>query len=340
MKIISMGSQLSVSEHLERVDHPNQMQLNTLKFAGYAQFWKEPGSVREMAGIAAKKALLKARIRPEDIGFIVAGQSGVPDYIGIDFACQVGAELSCKDIRTINIVEGCNSGISVWEHAASLLKKQSADKVGLVVVAQRISEAHQDRFGLMNAILSDGAAVALVASEHWEMDGAALHYLGAEDISDCRFVDMMRVEHGGGLQPYVTEAFDARHDKLGRERIADIYNFDADALNDFLTLRAENNINIINKVISKSKKKIENPFLIQTLEGQQSIESLCAKLDIPTDRSNLELLSEVGHAGCADLLISLDVLVDREMIKPGDDIIMSTISTGLKWGAAIFHYQK
>ncbi|WP_027250754.1 3-oxoacyl-[acyl-carrier-protein] synthase III C-terminal domain-containing protein [Photobacterium halotolerans] len=340
MKIISMGSQLSVSEHLERVDHPNQMQLNTLKFAGYAQFWKEPGSVREMAGIAAKKALLKARIRPEDIGFIVAGQSGVPDYIGIDFACQVGAELSCKDIRTINIVEGCNSGISVWEHAASLLKKQSADKVGLVVVAQRISEAHQDRFGLMNAILSDGAAVALVASEHWEMDGAALHYLGAEDISDCRFVDMMRVEHGGGLQPYVTEAFDARHDKLGRERIADIYNFDADALNDFLALRAENNINIINKVISKSKKKIENPFLIQTLEGQQSIESLCAKLDIPTDRSNLELLSEVGHAGCADLLISLDVLVDREMIKPGDDIIMSTISTGLKWGAAIFHYQK
>lgn len=209
-----------------------------------------------------------------------------------------------------------------------------------MVVAQRISEAHQDRFGLMNAILSDGAAVAVVAPEHWATDGAALHYLGAEDISDCRFVDMMRVEHGGALQPYVTEVFDARHDKLGRERIADIYNFDADALNDFLTLRTENNIKIIQKVISKSKRKIENPFLIQTLEGQQSIESLCAKLDIPTDRSNLELLSEVGHAGCADLLISLDVLVDREIIKPGDDIIMSTISTGLKWGAAIFHYQK
>ncbi|WP_305843147.1 3-oxoacyl-[acyl-carrier-protein] synthase III C-terminal domain-containing protein [Photobacterium leiognathi] len=340
MKIISTGSQLSVSQHLKNVDHPNKMQLNTLKFSGYAQFWKEPGSIREMASMAAKKALLKARVHPEDIGFIVAGQSGVPDYIGIDFACQVGAELSCKDIRTINIVEGCNSGISVWEHAASLLEKQPIDKIGLVVVAQRISEAHQDRFGLMNAILSDGAAAAVVAPEHVEMDGSALHYLGAEDISDCRFVDMMRVEHGGGMQPYITEAFDTRHDKLGRERIADIYNFDADDLNDFLTLRADNNINIINKVISKSKKKIENPFLIQTLEGQQSIKSLCAKLNIPTDRSNLELLSELGHVGCADLLISLDFLVDREIIKPGDDIIMSTISTGLKWGSAIFHYQK
>ncbi|CAK2533812.1 3-oxoacyl-(acyl-carrier-protein) synthase-3 [Vibrio crassostreae] len=340
MKIISTGSQLSVSEHLGNVDHPNKMQLNTLKFSGYDQFWKEPGSIREMAGIAAKKALLKAGVHPEDIGFIVAGQSGVPDYIGIDLACQVGAELSCKNIRTINIVEGCNSGISVWEHAASLLEKQSIDKIGLVVVAQRISEAHQDRFGLMNAILSDGAAAAVVAPEHFEVDGSALHYLGAEDISDCRFVDMMRVEHGGGLQPYITEAFDTRRDKLGRERIADIYNFGTDDLNDFLKLRGENNVEIINKVISKSKNKVENPFLIQTLEGLQSIKNLCAELNIPIDRSNLDLLSELGHVGCADLLISLDYLMDRERIKPGDDIIMSTISTGLKWGAAIFHYQK
>ncbi|MCG7500101.1 hypothetical protein MHO82_24870 [Vibrio sp. Of7-15] len=340
MKIVSIDCQLTKAERLQNVDHPNKMQIKTLERSGYDQYWIEPNGVREMAASAAKKAISKLNIHTKDIDFIIAGQSGVPDYIGIDLACQVGAELNCKSVRTMNLVEGCASGISAWMHASSFAKSLPVNKVGLIVLSQRISDSHQDRFGLMNAILSDGAAVAVVAGDSWSLDGPSLRYLAAEDISDCRYVDMMRVEHGGGKQPYVSETLDPRKDKLGRERIMDIYRFDADALTEFLKLRSDNNIDIIRRVISEVGRELNRPFLIQTLEGKQSIKSLCNELGIPTDRSNLDLLPKLGHIGCVDLLISLKILVEEDKIKPGDDIVMSTISTGLKWGAAVFEYDE
>ncbi|WFQ79987.1 3-oxoacyl-[acyl-carrier-protein] synthase III C-terminal domain-containing protein [Xenorhabdus sp. SF857] len=338
MKILSMDYHLSQAGYLKEVEHPNKMQIDTIKYAGYNKFWVEPNSIREMASIAAYKALSITGIQTKDIGFIVAGQSGVPDYIGIDLACQVGAELQCSDIRTVNLVEGCGSGISVWFQAMSLTNMLPSGKVGLVVVAQRVSDAHQDRFGVMNAALSDGAAVAIVACDDWVTSSPTLCYLAGDDMSDCCYVDMMRVEHGGACQPVLPEGYDARHDKLGRERIMDIYQFTPDDLKAFLTLRADNIVKIIKRVITKVGRPLNSPFLLQTLEGTQSIKDLCKKMDIAPERSNLSLLPELGHVGCTDLLISLKMLIDKGDIQPGDDIIMSTISTGLKWGAAIFQY--
>ncbi|AYA39313.1 hypothetical protein HZS38_01170 [Xenorhabdus nematophila] len=340
MKILNIGYHLSRSACMKEVEHPNKMQIETIQYAGYDQFWVEPNSAREMASIAAHKALSGAGIQVEDINFIIAGQSGVPDYIGIDFSCQVGAELQCSDIRTVNLVEGCGSGISAWFHAESLARTLPLGKVGLVVVAQRVSEVHQDRFGMMNAALSDGAAVAVVASDDWQTSSPILHYLAGDDMSDCRYVDMMRIEYGGGCQPVLPEGYDARHDKLGRERIMDIYQFTPDDLKAFLALREDNTTRIIKRVMAQVDRPLNSPFLLQTLEGAQSIKDLCRKMDILPERSNLNLLSELGHIGCTDLLISLKILLDKGEIQLGDDIIMSTISTGLKWGAAIFQYDK
>ncbi|WP_119343971.1 3-oxoacyl-[acyl-carrier-protein] synthase III C-terminal domain-containing protein [Facilibium subflavum] len=338
MKILSIDYHLSEAERIKEIEHPNKMQLEAIQYAGYDQFWKEPNGVRQMTSAAAMKAILSSNLQPEDIAFIVAGQSGIPDYIGIDLACQVGAELDCSDVRTVNLVESCGSGISVWFHAASLVSALPTGRVGLVVVAQRVSDAHQDRFGVMNAVLSDGAAAAVVVSDEWPSSVTTIRYLAGDDISDCRYVDMMRVEYGGGRQPVLPDWYDIQNGKLGRERIMDLYKFKPDDLQAFLTLRANNNIKIIERVTSQLGRNLKNPFLLQTLEGIQSIKSLCDRLSIPYERSNLSLLSKLGHVGCADLLISLKMILDQDDIKPGDDIIMSTISTGLKWGAAIFQY--
>ncbi|CDL81786.1 3-oxoacyl-[acyl-carrier-protein] synthase III C-terminal domain-containing protein [Xenorhabdus szentirmaii] len=340
MKILNIGYHLPRPACINEVEHPNKVQIETIKYAGYNQFWIDPSSIREMASAAAHKALSGTGIQTKDIHFIIAGHSGVPDYIGIDFSCQVGAELQCSDIRTVNLVEGCGSSISVWFHAASQAKRLPPGKVGLVVVAQRVSEVHQDRFGMMNAALSDGAAVAVVASDDWQTSSPTLHYLAGDDMSDCRYVDMMRIEYGGGCQPVRPEGYDVRHDKLGRERVMDIYKFTSDDLKAFLALREDNTIKIIKRVMAQVDRPLNSPFLLQTLEGEQSIKSLCRKMGIVPERSNLSLVPELGHIGCPDLLISLKMLIDKGDIQLGDDIIMSTISTGLKWGAAIFQYDK
>ncbi|WP_445495017.1 3-oxoacyl-[acyl-carrier-protein] synthase III C-terminal domain-containing protein [Photorhabdus sp. SF281] len=339
MKILAIGHTMTQAACLKDVIHPNKMHLEAIRYAGYDQYWVHRGLARDMAAKAAISALSEAGYQTENIGFIVAGQSNVPDFISIDFACQVGAELKCNNVRTVNLVEGCGSSISVWLHAVSLVNSLLPGKVGLVVLAQRVSDVHQDRFSQMNAILSDGAAVAVVAPSTVDTKQPYFSYLSGGDFSDCRYVDMMRIERGGGSRPYVPEEYDSRYDKLGFEKIMDIYQFSIDELHQFLALRVDNSLKIINHVITQSGNKLNAPFLLHTLEGKQSIEHLCNRLDIPVSRSNLGLLSEIGHMGCADLLISLKLLVLKREINFGDDIIMSSISTGLKWGACLFKYE-
>ncbi|UYA60762.1 hypothetical protein NAL19_2654 [Pectobacterium sp. F1-1] len=338
MKILSTGHSLSQMTSLKEVVHPNQLQLDAIGRAGYDQFWTESMSVRLMAASAARNALEEFNIAPEQVGFIVAGFSGVPDFIGIDLACQVGAELNCHQIRTLNLVEGCATAVSVWKQAASLCADMPEGKLGLVVLAQRISDAHQDRFGLMNAALSDGAVACVIGESMKYADQPGLCFIATEDISDCRYVDMMRIEYGGGHLPLLPEGRDSRNDKLGRERIMDNYQFSAQDLMGFLTLRADNSVNIIRRVLEKSVWRNAPPFLLHTLEGKQSIENLCQQIGIPIERSNLSLLPELGHVGCADPLLSLRLMMQRGKIKPGAEVVMSTISTGLKWGASLFRY--
>ena len=160
MKILGLGHAVGDARKLADVDHPNEVQLEAIRNAGYNEFFVNPGTSRAMAARAVIKALEDAGYRADDVGFIVAGQSNVPDFICIDLACQVGAELGGLEVRTVNLVESCAAAISGWFSASALVDGLQPGQVGVVVLAQRVSEKHHDRFGMMNAVLSDGGGAS------------------------------------------------------------------------------------------------------------------------------------------------------------------------------------
>lgn len=340
MNVLGLGhASPTHHENLADAVHPNKMQLEAIRRAGYDKYWVNKQSARVIAAEAVLKALQDAQYSATDIGFIVAGQSTVPDFIGIDLACQTGAELGDLEVRTINLVEGCGSAISSWDIANNLINDLKIGQVGVIVLAQRISEPHHDRFGLMNAILSDGAVAAIVSKAGVPSKKGSFVYKGGHDISCTRFVDMMRIERGGGIDPFVLPDHDTREDKLGRDRIMELYRFSGNDLGNFLKMRADNTINTIECAMSKAGwAKEGNYFFLHTLEGRQSIETLAQRLGISVDKTNSDLVSEIGHMGCADSLISLDILRKQDKIQSGSRIIMSTISTGMKWGCYLLEY--
>ncbi|MCX4028186.1 hypothetical protein H0A36_20420 [Endozoicomonas sp. SM1973] len=342
MKVLGLGHVLPQSSRLADVKHPNKMQLEAIRLAGYDKYGIDNTSTRVMGAQAVTKALEASGYSADDVGFIVAGQSSVPDFIGIDLACQIGAELGGLQLKTVNLVEGCGTAISAWITARGLIDTLDDGQVGVVVLAQRVSEPHYDRFGLMNAILSDGAAAAIVGKTNSTSTAECCFvYKSGQDISDTRFVDMMRIERGGGLKPVVLPDHDSRNDQLGREKIMELYRLTGSDLTEFLALRADNTIQIIESCLNEASwSKESNLILLHTLEGRQSIAMLAAKLGIAVDNTNIALVAELGHMGCVDLLISLDMMQKQDVFKPGNRIVMSAISTGMKWGCCLFEYQQ
>lgn len=341
MKVIGLGHVLSEPRRLVDVDHPNTMQLEAIRFSGYDKYWVNAGSARVMGAQAVAKALKESGYSVDDIGFIIAGQSNIPDFIGIDFACQVGAELGGLQVRTVNLVEGCGPGISAWLIASGLIDSLKEGQVGVIVLAQRVSELHLDRFGLMNAILSDGAAAAVVVKSNAISAGCDFIYKGGQDISHTRFVDMMRFERGGAIQPVLLPDHDSREDPLGRDKTMELYRFSASDLDDFLKLRADTTIRLIESSIADAGwAKGEDFILLHTLEGRRLIASLASRLGITVDRTNAALVPEIGHLGCVDQLVSLDIMRQAGKFQAGDRIVMSSISTGMKWGCCLFECEQ
>jgi 3-oxoacyl-[acyl-carrier-protein] synthase-3 len=341
MKVLGIGHVLPKPMRLAEADHPNTLQLEAIRLAGYDKYWVNDDSARAMGTRAVVAALKESGYGVDDIGFIVAGQSNIPDFIGIDFACQVGAELGGLKARTINLVEGCGSSISTWFSANSLVRHLKEGQVGVIVLAQRVSEPHLDRFGIMNAILSDGAVAAIVAGTDAPSSGCGFVYKGGHDISDTRFVDMMRFERGGGVGPVLAENHDSRQDKLGRDRIMELYRFSGSDLTAFLKLRTENTIQIIELCLAEAGwGKDSDLTLLHTLEGRQSMENLASRLGIAKEKTNVDLVAEISHMGCVDQLISLDIMRKQGRIQPGGRVAMSAISSGMKWGCCLLELEK
>ncbi|WP_016996255.1 3-oxoacyl-[acyl-carrier-protein] synthase III C-terminal domain-containing protein [Kocuria atrinae] len=341
MKIVGFGHVLPEPRFLVDVDHPKPMQLEAIRRAGYEKYRVSKESARDMGAKAVIAALMESGHTLENVGFVVAGQSDVPDFIGIDLACQVSAELGGLEVRTVNLVEGCGSGISTWSSANRLVEDLEEGQVGVVVVVQRVSEAHHDRFGAMNGILSDGAAAAVVTRNDAPSADSGFVFVGGYEISDSRFVDMMRIERGGGQYPVLLPGHDSREDQGGRERLMELYGFTGDELAEFLELRSNNVVRVVESAMDEAGWAMDDHvMLLHTLEGRQSIEGIAARLGVDVGRTNAALVAEIGHAGCVDPLMSLDLMKKQGEIRPGDRVVMSVISTGMKWGCCLLEYRK
>ena len=315
--------------YLKDVNHPLPGQLKAVHSGGYSRFYVYENSLRELGGEVAQQALVKTGLTVEDVDFIVGAHTSVADFPSIDFACQVGAELGVHKIKTRNILEGCGTAITAFDVADKLIA-ENPEMTGLVIQAQRVSDAHHDRFTLLNGILSDAAVATVVTAVRPEND--YLLRTGAfDEISVPYFVDMMRLEFGGASHPAIPRRDDPQHYKPGRERLQDIYQMSSTDLRDFVTMRSSTMTEVISTVSSKTGWNKSADWLLHTLEGEQSVRAIANAAGI--ENSNAALVSKHGHCGCADPILSLIDLVDAGSLSEGDRVILSTISSGMKWAA-------
>tara|TARA_B100001094_G_scaffold333467_1_gene413006 strand:+ start:12210 stop:13232 length:1023 start_codon:yes stop_codon:yes gene_type:complete len=337
MKIINIQYKLGKKYNLDLLkDKCNDPHIETLLQCGYRNYFVEHSPAREALKQVLDTLLKSASVDSNQIHFIIGGQSGIPDYIGIDLACQAGAEIDAQHVKTMNLNEGCASGLSVWEQAQISVKSLPKGKVGLVVLANTMSDPHQNRFRLMNAVLSDAFAVALVTNDDYEYYDLTLKLKASDHISNCKFVDMMRVEYGGRLNPNCLTESESSKDTLGRDKIMSLFEFNNNHLQTFLNERNQRTLDITKKVFESINEPLNNPYYIHGVESHNAIKYLCEHYSVDLHRSNHDQLAQIGHAGCADILIGLKLAMESGEIKKDEHILCSTISTGMKWSAAVF----
>lgn len=166
----------------------------------------------------------------------------------------------------------------------------------------------------------DGAAAALLQRgyEHNRV-------LETAALSDGSFHDFVRVPAGGSKLPASPETVAAR------QHFLDVS--DPQAMKEHLDpVSAERFIRVAREAVERSGRRPEEVRFVAMLHTKRSMfEHVMAALGVPPERQ--VYLNEYGHMSAIDPLVALDLAARRQLLTPGDLVLLLSAGTGYTWAA-------
>lgn len=270
----------------------------------------------DMAIIAARKALLEAGLKPEDIDGIVVATT-TPDRTFPSVAVKVQGELGVKIGFAFDVQAVCTGFVYALSVADNFIKCGQAKRV-LVIGVEKMSAIVDWTDRTTCVLFADGAgAVILEAQENVEgIAGQGIHSTHLYANGQQR--DILRTSGG------VTSTGDVGHIEMqGREVFKYAVNYMADVVTETL---AHNHI---------TPDKID--WLIPHQANIRIIESTAKKLGMDMDRV-VVTVDRHGNTSAASIPLALDEAVRDGRIKRGQMLLIEAMGGGLTWGAALVRF--
>jgi len=266
---------------------------------------------------AAKNALDKAGMKPEELDLIIAAASAPPDlYPAI--ACSIQAKLGIEtEIPAFDITAACSGLIYALQIARGFIG--SGLYKNILIVATDNNSRLVDWNDRATAILFGDGACAMVVTE-------------AEDgIDDVLAIDILAK---GSIGEYITFSIPGKNCPLVEPNAEkppyiymngkEVYKFVVKVVPDY-----------IDKCLAKAGLSAEDvDYLIPHQANQRIIEAVQQRLGYANDKV-ISNIAYYGNTSAASIPIALAEGVATGKVKLGSTAILCGFGAGMTWGAAI-----
>ena len=266
---------------------------------------------------AAKNALKKAGMRPDELDLIIAASSAPPDlYPAI--ACSIQAKLGIEtEIPAFDITAACSGLIYGLQIARGFIGSGLYKKI--LIVATDNNSRLVDWTDRATSILFGDGAGAMVVTE-------------AEDgIDDILGIDILAK---GSIGEYITFTIPGKNCPLVEpctEKPSHIYMNGKEVYKFVVKVVPE----YVDKCLAKAGLKAEDvDYLIPHQANQRIIDAVQQRLGY----SNEKVISNIayyGNTSAASIPIALAEGVETGKIKLGSTAILCGFGAGMTWAAAI-----
>lgn len=265
---------------------------------------------------AAKNAIAKAKINPEEIDLIIAASSAPTDLYPA-MACRIQARLGIKNIPAFDVTAACSGLIYIMEMARAYIGSGMYKKVLLVATDNNSRFCDWTDRGV-SILFGDGAgAMVVTQSEDGQDDILAI------DIkADGSIGEYITLPLAGQNCPLVEpNEIKPVHIKMnGRE----VYKFVVKILPEY-----------IDKCLEKANMKPEDvDYLIPHQANQRIIEAVQQRLGY-SDEKVISNIKYYGNTSAASVPIALAEGVENGKIKLPSTAILCGFGAGMTWGVAI-----
>ncbi|WP_440446403.1 3-oxoacyl-ACP synthase [Neobacillus bataviensis] len=283
----------------------------------------------EMGIIAARKAIVKARIDPMEIDLVIYIGEEHKEYPLWTAGIKLQQEVGALNAWAFDVALRCSTTVIALKVAKNMMTADPDIRTVLLAGGYRnvdFIDYENPRTRFMNNLGAGGGAILLKKGHNENV------LLETQMITDGSFSEDVVVVAGGTKNPITAEALASRLNKLDvlnpeemKQRIAE------KSMSNFLE--------VIRESVKKSGFGVEDISYLAMLHMKRSAhEYVLRELGLSKEQSIY--LEEYGHIGQIDQILSLELALREGKVKDGDIVVFVSAGIGYAWGATTIKWGK
>jgi len=268
---------------------------------------------------AAKKAIERAGLKPDDIELIVCATT-TPDQIMPSTGALIQAQLGATNAAGMDVFAACSGFLYGLTMVESMIRTEQI-KYALVIGAEVLTKYvdYTDRSTCV--IFGDGAGAAVLGPVN---SGRGI--LATKIKSDGRYEEQLYAPGGGT--------------KLGTsyKTIDDRMHYFKMKGNELFKVAVRSMADISAEMIEKAGVSVEDIDLVIPHQANQRItDAVASRLGVCEEKvySNI---AEHGNTSSASIPIAIDECIESGRIKEGSLVLLTAFGGGVTWGGTVLRF--
>ncbi|UMZ73322.1 beta-ketoacyl-ACP synthase III [Natranaerofaba carboxydovora] len=321
IKVLSTGKHLPervvTNKELENYVETSENWISSRTGIEERRFVSDNESTSDLAAVAAKEALKRAEVKPEEVSMIVV-TTMTPDMPFPSTACLVQDKIGAENAFAFDLEAAC-SGFLYGLIVGSQFVSAGSCRYVLVIGAETMSKILDFEDRSTCVLFGDGAGACLLGKADNHNQGILSFDLGADGGKS----EILKMPGGGSLFPASHETVKNRYHYL-KMNGNEVYKFAVKFLGQSALKTLED----------AGKNPDEIDLLIPHQANLRIIDSAVKKLGIDYDKVFLNV-AKYGNMSAASIPVALDEALDDGKITRGDLLVLVGFGAGLTWGSCV-----
>ena len=322
-KIIGTGAyapeRILTNAELEKMVDTNDQWIQQRSGIRERRIVDDKEATSDLAIHAARQALERAHLAPDDIDFIVVGTT-TPDMFFPSVGNIVQHRLGFRRVGSVDLLAACAGSIYSLSVGAQYIESGKYRRV-LCIGAETLSRITDFTDRGTCVLLADAAGAAVLEASE---DGSGI--IDTDLYSDGQYADLLIMPGGGSRNPATRETVDARlhYAKMKGSEVFKV------AVRMF--------VECAQTILSRhGMTAADIDLFIPHQANLRIIEAAAKRVGLPMEKVFVNV-DRYGNTGAASVYVALEEAVTAGRVKRGDTLLLAAFGGGFAWGAALLQW--
>jgi 3-oxoacyl-[acyl-carrier-protein] synthase III len=304
---------------LEKIVDTNDEWITSRTGIKERRFASDGENTSSMSVRAARLALERAKLRPQDVQLVIVGTCS-PDYLFPATACIVQSEIGAVRAGAFDVEAACTSFVTALGIARGMISSGTVQNA-LVIGAECLSRLLNFKDRTTCVLFGDGAGAVVVEASNASVgiESVVLHSEGSKG-------DLLMVQAGGSRIPATKDTVEAGKHFITMQG------------GEVFKLAVKSMADAAEEALREAGLGLDDiAIMIPHQANVRIIEGVAKRLHFPMERVFVNI-QRYGNTSAASIPIAIAEAEAQGRLHRGDKVLLVAFGGGFTWGASVLEW--